>query len=78
MQAIERIRIFIDVPFFKPSAIVAYGLMDRHRTGHGAAQTQAQKQAQNVTAREPAEPQGAHIAQDKETGRRRRLAKEAA
>jgi hypothetical protein len=24
-QAIERIRIFIDVPFFKPSGIVAYG-----------------------------------------------------
>jgi len=34
-QAIERIRIFIDVPFFKPSAIVAYGLTDRHRASHG-------------------------------------------
>ena len=31
MHAIERIRIFIDVPFFKPSAIVAYGVLTRRR-----------------------------------------------
>lgn len=36
MQAIERIRIFIDVPFFKPSAIVAYGVLTRRWIGAGA------------------------------------------
>ena len=33
-QAMERIRIFIDVPFFRPSGIVAYGVAIGRRIGY--------------------------------------------
>jgi hypothetical protein len=62
-QTIERIRIFIDVPFFKPSAIVAYGLGDRHRAGH----VDGTGKRRRGGAPERPEPPGAHIARGKET-----------